>query len=106
MIYTDVTNTSVNGLNKNLIVPEVYAGIVREKIAGKVIVSQFAETDSTLQGQPGETLVFPAWRFIGEAKDHTPGTPMDTTKLKQKTAQATIKMVAAPGIDPCIRFPV
>lgn len=99
IVYNDVVNSSVNGLNKNLIVPEVYAGIVREKIAGKVIVSQFAETDATLAGQPGETLVFPAWRFIGIAKDHTPGTPMDTTKLKQKTASATIKMVAAPGIE-------
>jgi hypothetical protein len=99
IVYNDVQNTSVNGLNRNLIVPEVYAGIVREKIAGKVIVSQFAESDNTLQGQPGETLVFPAWRFIGVAQDHNPGTPMDTTKLKQKTAKATIKMVAAPGIE-------
>ena len=99
MTYTDVTNTSVNGLNKNLIVPEVYSGLVREKIAGKVIVSQFAETDTTLAGQPGETLIFPAWKFIGIAADHTPGTAMDTTKLKQKTASATIKMVAAPGIE-------
>lgn len=97
--YTDVTNTATNSINKNLIVPEVYAGIVREKIAGKVIVSQFAETDTTLAGQPGETLVFPAWKFIGIAADHTPGEPMDTTKLKQKTAKATIKMVAAPGIE-------
>lgn len=99
MTYSNVTNNATNSINKNLIVPEVYAGLVREKIAGKVIVSQFADYDTTLAGQPGETLVFPAWRFIGIAHDHTPGTAMDTTKLKQKTASTTIKMVAAPGIE-------
>lgn len=99
MTYTTVTNTANNSINKNLIVPEVYSGLVREKIAGKVIVSQFAETDTTLVGTPGETLVFPQWKFIGIAADHTPGTKMDTTKLKQSEARATIKMVAAPGIE-------
>ena len=99
MTYTTVTNSATNTINKNLIVPEVYSGLVREKIAGKVIVSQFAETDTTLVGTPGETLVFPQWKFIGIAADHTPGTKMDTTKLKQSEAKATIKMVAAPGIE-------
>lgn len=99
MTYNTVTNSATNTINKNLIVPEVYSGLVREKIAGKVIVSQFAETDTTLVGTPGETLVFPQWKFIGVAADHTPGTKMDTTKLKQSEARATIKMVAAPGIE-------
>ena len=99
MTYNTVTNSATNTINKNLIVPEVYSGLVREKIAGKVIVSQFAETDTTLVGTPGETLVFPQWKFIGIAADHTPGTKMDTTKLKQSEARATIKMVAAPGIE-------
>ena len=99
MTYTTVTNSATNTINKNLIVPEVYSGLVREKIAGKVIVSQFAETDTTLVGTPGETLVFPQWKFIGIAADHTPGTKMDTTKLKQSEARATIKMVAAPRIE-------
>lgn len=99
MTYNTVTNSATNTINKNLIVPEVYSGLVREKIAGKVIVSQFAETDTTLVGTPGETLVFPQWKFIGIATDHTPGTKMDTTKLKQSEARATIKMVAAPGIE-------
>ena len=99
MTYNTVTNSATNTINNNLIVPEVYSGLVREKIAGKVIVSQFAETDTTLVGTPGETLVFPQWKFIGIAADHTPGTKMDTTKLKQSEARATIKMVAAPGIE-------
>ena len=99
MTYTDITATAINNINKGLFVPEVYAGLTREKIAGKVIVSQFAETDATLAGQPGETINVLEWRYIGDAQDHTPGTPMDTTALKQRTGSATIKMVAAPGIQ-------
>ena len=99
MTFTDINTNAVNSINKGLFVPEVYAGLTREKIAGKVIVSQFAETDATLQGQPGETINVMEWRYIGDAKDHTPGQPMDTTELKQRTGSATIKMVAAPGVQ-------
>ena len=99
MTFTNVTANAVNNINNGLFVPEVYAGLTREKIAGKVIVSQFAETDATLQGQPGETINVKEWRYIGDAQDHTPGTPMDTTQLKQREGSATIKMVAAPGIE-------
>lgn len=99
MTYTNVNTNAVNNINSGLFVPEVYAGLTREKIAGKVIVSQFAEHDATLQGQPGETISVKEWRYIGDARDWTPGQPMDTTQLKQREAFATIKMVAAPGIE-------
>ena len=99
MNFTDVNTTAVNNINSGLFVPEVYAGLTREKIAGKVIVSQFAEHDATLNGQPGETISVKEWRYIGDARDWTPGQAMDTTQLKQREAFATIKMVAAPGIE-------
>lgn len=94
----NVTNTATNTLNKNLVVPEVYAALTREKIAGKVVVAQFAEADYTLMGQPGETLNFPAWKYIGDAQDWTPGVAMTSTQMKQTNASATIKMVAAPAV--------
>lgn len=99
MTFNDVQANAVNNINKGLFVPEVYAGLTREKIAGKVIVSQFAEVDATLAGTAGETINVTEWRYIGDAADHEVGTPMDTTQLKQRQAQATIKMVAAPGIQ-------
>lgn len=99
MTFKDVANNATNNINKGLFVPEVYAGLTREKIAGKVIVSQFAEVDATLAGTAGETINVTEWRYIGDAADHEVGTPMDTTQLKQRQAQATIKMVAAPGIQ-------
>ncbi|HIW21852.1 MAG TPA: hypothetical protein H9887_07540 [Candidatus Dorea intestinavium] len=45
-----------NTVNQNLIVPEVYAGLVREKIAGKIKVAQTAKVISDLKGQKGETI--------------------------------------------------
>lgn len=99
MTYTNTVNTAVNTLNKDLFVPEVYGALTREVLKGKIIVSQFAEHDATLQGTPGETINVMEWRYIGDAADHTPGEPMDTTQLKQRMANATVKMVAAPGIE-------
>lgn len=52
-----VTNGSTNAVNKNVIIPQVYASLVDEKIAGKVVISQAAEVLGDLMGQPGEVFV-------------------------------------------------
>lgn len=92
------TNTSTNAVNKNVIIPEVFAGIVDEKIAGKTVMAQAADVIGDLMGQPGETINLPAWIYSGDAKDIAVGTAIPTTKLKQSNRQATIKMVAPDGI--------
>lgn len=94
----DVTNTSKNTINKNMIIPDVYAQLVREKIAGKTRVAQFCVKMGNLQGKPGETLILPAWRYVGDAKDWAVNTPMEVSAMKQATTSVTIKAVAAPGI--------
>lgn len=93
-----VTNGSTNAVNKNVIIPQVYASLVDEKIAGKVVISQAAEVLGDLMGQPGETLNLPAWVYPSDAVDIAPGTAMSSQKLKQSNRTATIKMIAAPGI--------
>ena len=93
-----VTNTSTNAVNKNVIIPEVFSSLVNEKIAGKVVIAQSAETIGDLMGQPGETINMPAFIYSGDAKDIKVGTPIPTTSLKQSNRQATIKMVAPDGI--------
>lgn len=88
-----------NTVNQNVIVPEVYAGLIREKISGYTVMATAATKIDTLSGQPGETVTFPRWAYIGDATDITPGTPMPKTSLKQTSTQATIKMVAAPAVS-------
>lgn len=95
----NVTNSSTNAVNKNVIIPEVFASLVDEKILGKVVISQAAEVLGDLMGQPGETLNMPAWIYPGDASDIAVGTAIPSEKLKQSNRQATIKMVAPKGIS-------
>lgn len=86
-------------VNSNLIVPEIYAELVREKIAGKVKVAQCAEDLGTIiDKEVGETITFPVWKYIGDAQDITPGTAMTAVEMEQKSSTAEIKMVAAKGV--------
>ena len=87
-----------NTINQNVIVPEVYASLVREKIAGKVKVAQFLVNLGDLHGKVGETLTMPKWSYIGDAKDWDINTPMDVTQMKQTSTQATIKAIQAPAV--------
>ena len=87
-----------NTINKNVIVPEVYASLVREKIAGKCKVAQFLVNLGDLHGKVGETLTMPKWAYIGDAKDWDINTPMDVTQMKQTSTQATIKAIQAPAV--------
>lgn len=88
-----------NTVNKNVIIPEVYAELVREKIAGRVQVAQFLKTIDTLHGNPGETITMPAWSYVGDASDWSIGTAMTTKSMVQTNKKATVKAVAAPGIQ-------
>ena len=87
-----------NTINKNVIVPDVYASLVREKIAGKVKVAQFLVNLGDLHGKVGETLTMPKWAYIGDAKDWDINTPMDVTQMKQTSTTATIKAIQAPAV--------
>lgn len=88
-----------NTINKNVIVPEVYASLVRERIAGKCKVAQFMVTLGDLHGKVGEVLNFPAWSYNGDAVDWDINTPMDKTQMKQTSKQATIKAIQAPAVE-------
>lgn len=88
-----------NTVNQSVIVPEVYAQLVRERIAGKCKVAQFLVNIGDLHGKVGEVLQFPSWSYIGESVDWDYNTPMDVTQMKQTTKSATIKAIAAPAIE-------
>ena len=87
-----------NTINTNVIVPDVYAQLVRDKIAGKVKVAQFLVNLGDLHGKVGETLSMPKWSYIGDAKDWAINTPMEVTQMKQTETKATIKAIQAPAV--------
>lgn len=85
-------------INTNVIVPDVYSALVREKITGKCKVAQFLVNLGELHGKVGETLTMPKWGYIGDAKDWDINTPMDVTQMKQTSTTATIKAIQAPAV--------
>lgn len=77
---------------------EVFTDIVTEKIKGKVVVSNLADDLGVLSGDVGDTVSFPVFEAIGEAKELTKGEGIDEAELSQVDSKATIKQVAAPGV--------
>ena len=49
---------------EDLINPEVMADMISAKVEEKLMVAPFAKIDSTLQGQPGNTITIPKYEFI------------------------------------------
>ena len=87
-----------NTINTNVIVPDVYAQLVRDKIKGKCKVAQFLVNRGDLKGKVGEVIHFEKWGYIGDGRDWNPNTPMDVTQMKQTETSATIKAIHAPAV--------
>ena len=76
---------------EDLIVPEVMADMISAKVEAKVIVSKIAKVDTTLQGQPGNEVTVPQYKYIGDAEDVAEGVAMGTAKLETGSTKFTIK---------------
>ena len=76
---------------EDLIVPEVMADMISAKVEAKVIVSKIAKVDTTLQGQPGNEVTAPQYKYIGDAEDVAEGVAMGTAKLETGSTKFTIK---------------
>lgn len=75
------------------IIPEVFADLAQASFTGKVKVlgSPAVIEDTTLVGQPGETINFPKWGSLSELDDLTKGVAMTPVELAQTEASAIIK---------------
>lgn len=54
-------------LTSNLIIPEVVSGLIDSNLGDGITLLPLAEMDDTLVGQPGDTLKFPVFAYIGKA---------------------------------------
>ncbi|GAX46774.1 N4-gp56 family major capsid protein [Pseudolactococcus reticulitermitis] len=86
----DVGTTKV----ENTVVPEVMADMISAKIPHKLRFIALAKVDTTLVGQPGNTITVPSWSYIGDAEDVAEGAAIPTTKMESSTKQMTIKKAA------------
>lgn len=76
---------------EDLINPEVLAPMISAKVEKKIIVSKIAKIDTTLQGQPGNEVTVPQYKYIGDAEDIAEGVAMGTAKLETGSTKFTIK---------------
>jgi N4-gp56 family major capsid protein len=82
-------------LSSDLFIPEVLAGMVGPVIEKNLVMAQVANVDNTLQGQPGDEIVFRRWNYTGMADILTENVPMVPRKLGQTKTFGTIKEAGA-----------
>lgn len=75
----------------NLVDPEVMADMVSATLPKKIKFTPIAHIDTTLVGQPGDTITVPKYAYIGDAEDIAEGVAMGTTVLTASTTKATVK---------------
>jgi len=82
----------------NLIDPEVLANYVDVKLIDNIVFAPLATVDTTLVGAPGDTIKFPAYRYIGAADDLTEASAISTVSLNASTVSVKIKE-AGKGVE-------
>ena len=82
----------------NLINPEVMADMISATVEKKVAVMPFVKTNTTLQGQPGNTITIPVFGYIGDASDVAEGVSIGAEALSTTDKQFTIKKIGK-GVD-------
>ncbi|MCG2562251.1 N4-gp56 family major capsid protein [Staphylococcus epidermidis] len=75
------------------IVPEVLKPMMQAELDKKLRFAQFADIDSTLVGQPGDTLTFPAFVYSGDATVVPEGQKIPVDKIETNRREAKIHKI-------------
>ena len=81
-----------------LINPEVMGAFVERKLEAEFKFAPLAIVGHSLQGQPGDTLTFPTWAYIGKAEDVAEGEAIPLSKMGQSKTNVKVKK-AGKGIE-------
>lgn len=82
----------------DLIVPEVWGPMVMNATLERAVMRPFTTEDATLQGEPGDTIGFPSYGYIGDAEDLTENVAIVPTALATDEDSVTIKE-AGKGVE-------
>ena len=67
------------------------APMIAATLPKKIKFTPFAKVDTTLVGQPGDSVTVPKFEYIGDAEDLQEGIAMGTTVLTATSTKVTIK---------------
>lgn len=82
----------------DLIVPEVWGPMVMKAALDRAVMAPLAEQDNTLVGNPGDTIDWPSYGYIGDAVDTAETDAIVPVKLTTDSTNATIKE-ATKGVE-------
>ena len=74
-----------------MIDPQVMAQMLQAQLPQAVRFSAIAPIDTTLQGQAGDTVTVPRYKYIGDAEDVAEGAAISYNQLTTATQKITIK---------------
>ena len=74
----------------NLIDPEVFSDLISAELPNKIRFSPLATVNRELVGQPGSTLNFPAWVYIGAAEDVAEGEPIPLDEIGRASCRERV----------------
>ncbi|GAX06815.1 head protein [Secundilactobacillus pentosiphilus] len=73
------------------VIPQVMAAMIAAQLPKAIRFTPIATVDSTLVGQPGDTITVPRYQYIGDAQDVAEGGAIQYKQLTTGTTTATIK---------------
>ncbi|MDG0843155.1 N4-gp56 family major capsid protein [Staphylococcus equorum] len=76
------------------IIPEVLAQMVSAELPAQLRFAQFADVDTTLVNQPGDTVTMPSYAYSGDAVVVAEGAEIPTSELKTSTKSVTVEKIA------------
>ena len=82
----------------DLIIPEVVASFVEEKLTDNIKFAPYAVVDTTLVNNAGDTVTLPSYEYIGDAEDVAEGEAIPYEKLTAGTTSVKVKK-AGKGVD-------
>ena len=78
----------------NLIIPEVLADAIKDKLTNNSVFAPLAEIDNTLEAKgEGDTITVTKYAYIGAAGDVAEGADIGTTNLSEGKVTKTVKKI-------------